>query len=251
MSVREVEVKMKLNLKHKLMITVVKKGQAKNIVKATKKAGAEGGTILLGKGTGIHENKTFLGIPVEPEKEIILTLASTNIMNNVVNTIVTDCKINEPGKGLGMVIDLKHVGGICHLLNVPIENNTVREEERNIPMPEQTIHYELIVTIINKGDSDKVVEASKKAGAEGGTILTGRGTGIHEQAKFFNILIEPEKEIVLTLIDREKTDDVLTMIMKEAHLDEPGKGIAFVLDVERTVGINHILNEMVNEKFGR
>lgn len=118
-------------------------------------------------------------------------------------------------------------------------------------MPNQTINYELIVTIINKGDSDKVVEASKKAGAEGGTILTGRGTGIHEQAKFFNILIEPEKEIVLTLIDREKTDDVLTMIMKEAHLDEPGKGIAFVLDVERTVGINHVLNEMVNEKFNK
>ncbi|WEG17271.1 P-II family nitrogen regulator [Alkalihalophilus pseudofirmus] len=111
--------------------------------------------------------------------------------------------------------------------------------------------YDLIVTIVNKGYSEEVVEASKKAGAEGGTIVCGRGTGIHEQAKLFNITIEPEKELVLTLIDRSKTDEVLVAIEKYAELDKPGKGIAFVLEVERTIGINHILNRMVNENSAR
>jgi len=114
---------------------------------------------------------------------------------------------------------------------------------------ESSVLYDVIVTIVNKGYSEKVIEASKKAGAEGGTILNGRGTGIHEQAKLFSIQIEPEKEIVLTLIDREKTDDVLKAIMVEGELEKPGKGIAFVLEVERTIGINHILNRMVNEKY--
>ena len=109
--------------------------------------------------------------------------------------------------------------------------------------------YDLIVSIVNKGYSEKVVEASKQAGAEGGTIIYGRGTGIHEQAKLFNIAIEPEKELILTLIDREKTDQVLESIMVNAELNKPGKGIAFVLEVERTIGINHILNRMVNEKM--
>lgn len=116
-------------------------------------------------------------------------------------------------------------------------------------MDKQEIQYDLIVTIVNKGDSDLVVDASKEAGAEGGTILSGRGTGIHEQAKLFNILIEPEKEIVLTLISRDKTADVLQAIEDKAALNQPGKGIAFVLEVEKTIGINHILNKMVNEKF--
>ncbi|WP_237562781.1 P-II family nitrogen regulator [Bacillus dakarensis] len=114
---------------------------------------------------------------------------------------------------------------------------------------ESSVLYDVIVTIVNKGYSEKVIEASKKAGAEGGTILNGRGTGIHEQAKLFSIQIEPEKEIVLTLIDRGKTDDVLKAIMVEGELQKPGKGIAFVLEVERTIGINHILNRMVNEKY--
>ncbi|GAE33306.1 P-II family nitrogen regulator [Halalkalibacter akibai] len=112
------------------------------------------------------------------------------------------------------------------------------------------IKYNLIVTVVNKGYSEKVVEATKKAGAEGGTIIYGRGTGIHEQAKLFSIAIEPEKELVLTLIDREKTDAVLETILIEAELNKPGKGIAFVLEVERTIGINHILNSLVNKEGG-
>lgn len=101
------------------------------------------------------------------------------------------------------------------------------------------VHYDLIVTIVNKAHSEIVVEASKKAGAEGGTIIFGRGTGIREQAKLFGITIESEKELVLTLIRRDLTEKVLKTIVVEADLNSPGKGIAFVLGVERVVGINH------------
>lgn len=115
-------------------------------------------------------------------------------------------------------------------------------------MGRQKIDYDLIVTIVNKGFSEEVVEASKKAGAEGGTILFGRGTGIREKAKLFNIVIEPEKEIVLTLIDRKKTEQVLETITQSVQLDKPGKGIAFVLEVDQTVGINHALGPITNEQ---
>jgi len=102
------------------------------------------------------------------------------------------------------------------------------------------IKFDLIVTIVNRGSAREVVEASKSAGAEGGTILNGRGSGVHETAKLFGIPIEPEKDIVLTLVDHTKTDQVLQAIYQEVGLNEAGKGIAFVLDVERTVGICHL-----------
>lgn len=101
-------------------------------------------------------------------------------------------------------------------------------------------NYELIITIVNKGFSEDVVDASRKAGATGGTVLHGRGTGIHETAKLFGIPIEPEKEIILTLIENDKTQAVLDSIYEAIELDKPGKGIAFVLGVEKAVGINHL-----------
>ena len=99
--------------------------------------------------------------------------------------------------------------------------------------------YDLIVTIVNKNHAETVVDASKQAGAEGGTIVFGRGTGVHEQAKLFGITIEPEKELILTIIRRELTQSVLESIVAKADLNKPGKGIAFVLEVEKVVGINH------------
>ena len=97
--------------------------------------------------------------------------------------------------------------------------------------------YDLIVTIINKGWADEVVEASRRAGAEGGTILYGRGTGVHEQKTFLGILIEPEKEVVLTLIPRNLTDTVMKAVIEAGQLEKPGTGIAFVLDASKVAGI--------------
>ena len=100
-------------------------------------------------------------------------------------------------------------------------------------------NYNLIVTIVNKGWADEIVEASKNAGAEGGTIIYGRGTGIHEQRNFFGIVIEPEKEIVLTVVEKNKSKKVLDSIKTAGKLDQPGTGIAFVLDLQEVAGIVH------------
>ncbi|RKQ33555.1 P-II family nitrogen regulator [Oceanobacillus halophilus] len=239
----------KKRTQQKLIVTIVKKEKAKKVIQASRNAGARGGTTLRGKGFRLNDKPSFLGIPIEREREIILTLVPTNIFPDVMNAIVDSVNLNKPKQGIGFVIDTKHISGVSHMLGIPIEHDENSDEGGYDIMKDQEILYDLILTIVNKGESDKVVDASKRAGAEGGTILHGRGTGIHEKAKLFNILIEPEKELVLTLISRDKTTDVLHAIEEDAHLNKPGKGIAFVLEVEKTVGINHVLNRMVNEKW--
>lgn len=102
--------------------------------------------------------------------------------------------------------------------------------------------YELIVTIVNRGFSERVVEASKQAGAEGGTIFFGRGTGIHETRKLLGIPIEPEKEIVLTAVPKGITEKVLAAIIEAVKLDQPGTGIAFVIELKKVAGICHLLD---------
>lgn len=99
--------------------------------------------------------------------------------------------------------------------------------------------YQLIITIVEQGNAEDVIECAKKGGAEGGTILTGRGAGIHDTSKILGILIEPEKEVIFTLITKDKTDSVLDAIVKGMELEKPGRGIAFVLDVPRVEGIMH------------
>ncbi|WP_100013049.1 P-II family nitrogen regulator [Lentibacillus sediminis] len=233
----------------KLLITIVRKEKAKKVIQASKRAGAQGGTTLYGKGFRVNDKHSFLGIPVEREREVILTMVPEDIFPDVMNEIIYAVKLEKPRQGIGFVVDLKQFSGIAHMLDVEAEIEETGNEGGYDIMEEKKPLYDLIVTIVNKGDSEKVVDASKDAGAEGGTILHGRGTGIHEQAKLFNIQIEPEKELVLTLITRDKTETVLRAIEEGASLNKPGVGIAFVLKVEKTVGINHVLNKMMSDRF--
>jgi nitrogen regulatory protein PII len=105
----------------------------------------------------------------------------------------------------------------------------------------QSDSRELIITIVNKGCGDYVLESSMAAGAEGGTIIFGRGIGIHEKKKILGIPIEPEKEIVLTVTPPDKTQQILDAIVQKARLGEPGRGIAFTLPVDRFAGAAHAL----------
>jgi len=93
----------------------------------------------------------------------------------------------------------------------------------------------LIVTIVRKGWGSTVLDASVAAGARGGTVLGGRGAGINEKEKIFGV------SIVLTLVQSTRADAILDAIMQAAELNEVGRGIAFVMPVDKVVGVAHFL----------
>jgi nitrogen regulatory protein PII len=95
----------------------------------------------------------------------------------------------------------------------------------------------MIVTIVDRGYADLVIDAAKDAGARGGTVLYARGSGIHENDKFFNTAIQPEKEVILTLVKKDKTKEIIKAIVEAAGLTKEGRGISFTLPVTGTAGI--------------
>ena len=97
--------------------------------------------------------------------------------------------------------------------------------------------YELIVCIVNAGFSQNVMDAARGAGAQGGSIIRGRGSANPEAEEFFNITIQPDKEIVLILVPADIKDAVLQAVYKQTGFSKEGQGIAFSLPVERTTPI--------------
>jgi len=94
--------------------------------------------------------------------------------------------------------------------------------------------FELIVCVVNAGFSQDVMTAARAAGARGGTILRGRGSANPEAEEFFNISIQPEKEIVLILTAAEYKDELIRAVYQESGLSREGQGIAFSLPVEKS-----------------
>jgi nitrogen regulatory protein PII len=102
----------------------------------------------------------------------------------------------------------------------------------------------LIVSIVRKGWGNTVLEASVRAGATGGTVLFGRGVGVNEHESIFGVPIEPEKEIVLTLTHASQNDAILQEIIRAVELNEPGRGLAFIVPIEKVVGVPHIADRV-------
>lgn len=94
--------------------------------------------------------------------------------------------------------------------------------------------FQLLVCIVNAGFSQNVMEAARAAGARGGSIIRGRGSANPEAEEFFNITIQPDKEVILILVTNEIKDAVMTAVFKNSGLSTDGQGIAFSLPVERT-----------------
>ena len=101
----------------------------------------------------------------------------------------------------------------------------------------------LIVSIVRKGWGSTVLEASVNAGARGGTVLFGRGAGINEREKIFGMSIEPEKEILLTIVSASQVDTILDAIVRAGELNDTGQGIAFVLPVEKVAGVARFMTQ--------
>ena len=105
-----------------------------------------------------------------------------------------------------------------------------------------TFQHEVIFCIVNAGFSEAVMDAAKEFGARGGTVIRARGTANAEAEKLFQIAIQPEKEIVMILVDSKIKNDILHALYQAVGLKTPGQGIAFSLPVDEVVGLSSAPN---------
>ena len=95
----------------------------------------------------------------------------------------------------------------------------------------------------------KICELTKKAGAEGGTTFLGKGASAQAFRKVFGLPLEEAREVVLTMVKKDLEDQVFDAIQQRCELDKPVRGIAFILETKRVVGITYLLDEDMRQKI--
>ncbi len=209
-----------------LLCIIVNFGHGSDIIKFSKKHGITGGTICFGKGTIKNTFLKFLDI-AEIRKEIVLMAAESTTAHAVLEKLNKNFKFNKPHHGIAFSTSLTNILGARSC------TCEVNKESRGV----KNSMYNLIIAIVDKGKAEAVIDAATKAGSTGGTIINGRGSGIHETSKLFSMVIEPEKEIVLIISQHHLTDSIASSINNELKMNEPGNGIIFIQDVNKTYGL--------------
>ncbi len=97
--------------------------------------------------------------------------------------------------------------------------------------------HKCIIAMVKPNLTDQVVNSAKKAGATGATIIPASGTGAGEAKTFFGLSLDIRTELVLVLVNEAMVEPILSAIKEAGRFSEPGTGIAMVLPVEQTAGM--------------
>ncbi|MBF0455976.1 MAG: P-II family nitrogen regulator [Magnetococcales bacterium] len=113
------------------------------------------------------------------------------------------------------------------------------------------MHFKLVVVTTRTDLTDQIVEAAKKVGSTGATILPARGTGIHEAKTFFGLSLEIQRDVILFILEEHLVESVLQTVKETGGFHEPGTGIAFALDIDNIVGLESQISHFSKEVKGQ
>ena len=99
-------------MNYEVIFVVLPRGTADNVMSLAKKSGAKGGTVLLARGTGAEEAKTFFGLTVEEAKEILFVLTEKQETDRILDAIIEAANLKRPGSGIAFVLDARKTVGL-------------------------------------------------------------------------------------------------------------------------------------------
>ena len=183
---------------------------------------------LLGRGTATGNMLDLLGLRSR-EYRISLTVADKERTAALIDEARRQLYIDAPGHGIIVATAIKSVGG----------GKTLSYLSQGRPTdgtPEFNYNYEIILAIANEGYTDAVMDAAREAGARGGTVLHGKGTGSKDAEKFFKVSIASEKEVILIVSAASQKAAIMKAIIEQAGPDTKAGAIAFSLPVSELAG---------------
>lgn len=102
----------KSDKKYSLVMTIVSEGHLEDVMTAAKKAGGSGGTSIKGRGLGFIKKSKVLGFNIEPEKDIVLNIVSSDNKTKVMEEITKSVGVKTDGKGICLSLPIEEFVGL-------------------------------------------------------------------------------------------------------------------------------------------
>jgi len=112
----------------KLLIVLVEDNKTNKVMAAARKAGATGTTVINNaRGEGLEASRTFLGLTLETQRDMLMLLVEEHLSREILETISTVGEFETaPGTGIAFQIDVEDAIGVLH----QVEELTEKVEEK-------------------------------------------------------------------------------------------------------------------------
>jgi len=194
-----------------------------------------------GRGTASSDVLDLLGIG-GGEKAIITCLEQAVGVPVLMKEVRKKLKVYGPGAGIAFTVALSAINNPALLIfKQSIHKNekiaSGYPEGEGVNMANEFSH-DLILSIVNQGYSDEVMNTARAAGASGGTVLNARGQAHEGAVKFFGVSVQDEKEIILILTSKAQKVSIMRALCEAHGFNSKAQGIIFSLPVDDVLGLS-------------
>ncbi len=103
-------------MRFKLLVAFVDDHLTEVVTKTAREAGATGCTVLTNaRGEGLEKKKTFLGLTLETQRDMILMLVEEHRARHILETVGEAGGFDtDPGTGIAFQVDVEDAVGVAH-----------------------------------------------------------------------------------------------------------------------------------------
>lgn len=100
----------------KLIVALTEDTITDKIVDAAREKGATGSTVITSaQGEGMNTAKTFLGLSLQTQRDVVLFLVEEHLCREILETIAQTGEFDaNPGTGIAFSIDVEDAVGVSH-----------------------------------------------------------------------------------------------------------------------------------------
>lgn len=192
---------------------------------------------FVGKGTARSNIMDYFGL-TSAEKSIVISVIPESLEKKLLTVAVETLKLYLVGKGIAFTVPLTSISTL--IADAVVTDKAPAKGENKMPNGPR---YDLIAAVYNQNLSDVVVEATRQAGAVGGTLLNARALSSTGVEQFVGVSLGETSEILLIITKREGRNKIMQAIRDVAGLKTEGGGVVMSLPVDALVGIGTISEE--------
>ncbi|WP_432470633.1 P-II family nitrogen regulator [Amphritea sp. HPY] len=100
----------------KLLLVFVEDSKTDEVMQAARDAGATGATVINNaRGEGVNKSKTFFGLTLETQRDVLLFIVEEHLSRKILETISRVAEFDEsPGQGIAVQLDVEDAVGVAH-----------------------------------------------------------------------------------------------------------------------------------------
>ncbi len=216
-----------------LLVSIVQQGRGKKLIKELCGLNIKMNFQTVGFGTAPTEMMDIFGLGTN-DKDIVISLASQNNVRDLMANFGEIFQSHSKYGGIMIVLNVAAAGRVlCEILNFGGDQNKEREPEKM----QNEHHNNLIVISVNEGYSEDVMQAARKVGATGGTIIKGRLADVGQFSEFIAATVDAEREMLCILAPARASKNIMEAVNREFGLKSPANGIIFALPAEKAFKI--------------